>query len=263
LVGARIDNLRKTPAWDKLFPASGPIALESLKKQTGLDLRTAMHEVIYCSGGRHRLALIRGKFVDGGITNAGLEPELKIEGAQKFPYKGFTLVGKEEEAVTFFNSSVAVVGRASALRAIIDNRELKNAVPVGLLAMVDGLPPESHFYVVSNAPTLPQGGIGGVRSLPLSLKSVKAYLDMRTGASLRAEAEGTSADDAKKLIDALRGITSLLRMTLKGDQKEMLGMLDAMQFYQEGAMVRIQADLSLDALMNGFKSLDLLGAGRA
>jgi hypothetical protein len=263
LIGARIDNLRKTPAWDKLFPAKGAIALETLKQQTGLDLRTAMHEVVYCLGGKHRVALIRGKFVDGGITNAGLEPELKIEGAQKFPYKGFTLVGKEEEAVTFFNSSVAVLGKASALRTLIDNRELKNGIPAGLLAMVQTLPPESHFYIVSNAPTMPAGGIGGLQSLPLALKSVKGYLDARTGASFRAEAEGVSVEDAKKLLDGLRGISSLLRLTLKGEQQDVARMLDAVQFSQEGATVKMQAELSLDSLMNAFKSLDLLGAGRA
>ncbi|GEM_PF-1389745 len=263
LIGARIDNLRKTPAWDKLFPATGPIALETLKKQTGLDLRTATHEVVYCLGGKHRVALIRGKFVDGGITNAGLEPDLKIEGAQKLPYKGFVLVGKEEEAVTFFNSSVAVLGRASALRSIIDNRQLKNSIPAGLIAMVETLPPESHFYIVSNAPTLPEGGIGGLQSLPLALKSAKGYLDARTGASFRAEAEGVSVEDAKKLLDGLRGISNLLRLTLKGEQKDLARMLDAVQFYQEGATVKMQAELSLDSLMNAFKSLDLMGSGRA
>lgn len=263
LIGVRADNLRNTPAWDKLFPAQGPITLEALKKRTGLDLRTGMHEAVLCSGGKHRVALIRGKFVDGGITNAGIEPDLKLEGAQKLPYKGFSLIGREEEAVTFFNSSVAAAGRASALRSLIDSREIKNTVPQALLAMVETLPPESHIYVVSTSPSIPETGIGGVRSLPLSLKSAKAYLDFRSGAALQAEAVGASDADAKKLIDGLRGIISILRMTLKGEQKDLIGLLDAMQLYQEGAVVRIQANISLDAVLNGLKSLDMFGTGRA
>ena len=263
LVGVRIDNLRKTPAWDKLFPAQGPSALDSVQKQTGLDLRVGSHEAILCSGGKHRVTLIRGKFVDGGITNAGLEPDLKLEGAQKLPYKGFSLIGREEEAVTFFNSSVAVAGRAAALRSIIDSRELKNTVPQALLAMVETLPPESHIYAVSTSPTIPATGIGGVRSLPLSLKSAKAYLDLRIGAALHAEAEGVSVADAKKLIDGLRGIIGILRMTLKADQKDLIGVLDAMQMSQDGPTARIEANLSLDAVLNGLKSLDMFGTGRA
>jgi hypothetical protein len=129
--------------------------------------------------------------------------------------------------------------------------------------MVETLPPESHFYIVSNAVTMPEGGIGGVQSLPLALKSAKAYLDARTGASFRAEAEGVSVEDAKKLLDGLRGMSGLLRLTLKDDRKELTRLLDALQFYQEGATVKIQAEFSLETLMNTFKSLDLFGLGRA
>jgi len=261
LFGARLDHLKKTSAWDQFFPAQGSIALESLKKQTGLDIRTTTHEVVYCSGGKHRVALIRGKFVDGGITNAGLEPELKIEGAQKFPYKGFSLVGKEEEAVTFFNSSVAAVGRASALRQIIDNRELKNSIPMGLLAMVDALPPEAHFYVVSNRPELPAGGIGGIRSLPLALTSFRAYLDLRTGASLRAEASGASNEDAKKLHDAIKALVGLARVANK--DKDLAAILDGIRFFQEGQIVKFESDLSRETLRRGFDLLDSMGTTRA
>jgi len=263
LVGIRLDKIRKTPAWDKLFPEKGVSALDGLQTQTGMDLRTGMHEAVYCSGGRHQLVVIRGKFVDGGIANAGLEPLIKLPGAQKLPYKGFTLVGQEEAAVTFFNSSVALSGRASALRAAIDNRELKHSFPQTLLNMVDALPPEAHIYVVSTKPAFPERGIGGVTSLPLTLSKAHAYVDLRTGVALRAQAEGGSVDDAKKLLDGLRGLTSLLRLTLKGDQKGLSNVMDAMQFTQDGATVKLQADLSLDDLMKGLKSLDLLGPIRA
>jgi len=263
LLGVRLDNLRKTPAWDTLFPAKGTIALESLKQQSGLDIRNGMYEAVFCTGGRHQAALIRGKFVDGGITNAGLEPDIKIEGAQKFPYKGFMLVGKEEQAITFFNTSVAILGRASAIRTIIDNRDLKNTIPKDLLALVETLPPESHFYVASTKPAIPEGGIGGIRSLPLSLMSAKAYIDLTTGASLRAEALGASPEDAKKLHDGIKGVLGLLRMTLKGNQQELLAALDNVQLYQEASSVKLQANLSLDAIIKGLQSLDLLNKNRA
>ena len=263
LIGARVDNLRKTPAWDKLFPAQGAIALENLKKQTGLDLRTGLYEALYCMGGKHRLALIRGKFVDGGITNAGLEPQLKLEGATKFPYKGFTLVGQEEHAVTFLNSSVFLAGRASAIRSVIDNRELKNAIPTSLLQLVESLPPTSHFYAVSTSPTIPEGGIGGVQSLPLSLRTAKSYIDLTVGAKLFVEAEGATPADATKLHDGLKGILALLRMTLKGEQKDLVSALDTMQLTTEGPLVKIQADLSLETLNKALQSLDLLSTKRA
>lgn len=263
LYGIRLDNLRKTAAWDKLFPANGPTALDQLQKHSGLDIRNGMYEVVYPVGGKHSVALIRGKFVDGGITNAGLEPEIKIEGAQKFPYKGFMLVGKEEEAITFLNTSVAILGRASGIRAIIDNRELKNAVPKPLLALVETLPPESNVWIATIKPTIPEGGIAGVRSLPLSLTTAKAYLDLRFGASFRAEAQGNTIEDAKKLLDGLKGILSILRVTLKPNQKELLATLDSIQLFTEGATVKLQVEIPLDLLKGGIESLGFLNQNRA
>ena len=64
-------------------------------------------------------------------------------------------------------------------------------------------------------------------------------------------------------LDGLRGISSLLRLTLKGEQKDLARMLDAVQFYQEGPTVKMQAEFSLNSLMDALKSLDLLGSGRA
>lgn len=55
----------------------------------------------------------------------------------------------------------------------------------------------------------------------------------------------------------------ILRMTLKADQKDLIGVLDAMQMSQVGATARIEANLSLDAVLNGLKSLDLFGTRRA
>jgi hypothetical protein len=252
LIGLRMDHLQKTPAWPLLFPAQGEVALESLRRETGIDLLKGIYEILYCLGGRHRVVLLRGKFVDGGITNSGLEPQLNLPGAQKFPYKGFTFVGREEQAVTFFNSSVAAAGRASALRSLIDSRELKDAIPMALLDLVATLPPESHLYLASIAPALPEGGLAGLKSLPLSLSSLKAWVDFRTGAGLHAEAIGAADADAQKLLEGLRGLTSMLRLTLKSPQKELL---DRLRFSTSGRSVLLDADLPLDALKQSLLSL--------
>lgn len=259
LIGVRVDHLRNTPAWPKLFPPNGEIALEKLKAQTGLDLRTGLYEAIYCIGPKHRIALIRGKFVDGGITNAGLEPELKIEGAVKFPYKGFTLVGQEEHAVTFLNSSVFIAGRASAIRAVIDNRELKNAIPKPLLALVDTMPPTAHCYFATARPTIPEGGIAGIQSLPLSLNTVKAWVDFSTQATLHAEAVGPTPDDAKKLEEGLKAMASIARMT---DPKNLGKTLDTVQWTLDGNTLRMTGELPMDVLVRSLSGLDPLTAGK-
>ncbi len=258
LIGLRVDNLRKTPYWDKLFPATGPSILDNLKLQSGLDLRTGLYEAVYCNGGRHNLALIRGKFVDGGITNAGLEPQLNIPGAAKFPYKGFTFVGQEEQAVTYFNSSVFIAGRASALRYVIDNREQKNAIPRNLLALVETLPPEASIYIASVQPRLPEGGIGGLKAMPVTLTTFKSWLDLRSTATLKAEVVGATPEDARKFHDGLKGLVSIVRMTARDDQKDILAALGTMQLFLEGTTVKLSADLPVDAITRSLGGLDPL-----
>lgn len=255
LVGVRLDNLRRTPAWEILFPRDGSIALEQLRIQTGIDLTKGIYEVVYCLGGKSRAALIRGKFVDGGIANSGLEPQLLLEGAQKFPYKGFSFVGQESFAVTFFNSSVAVAGPAASLRSIIDNRELRNGIPRDLINLVGALPASSHFYLASLAPRLPEGGLAGIKSLPLALRQFTAWLDMTTGAAFHAEATGESPADAQRLAEALRAAQGLFRLTLKGEQKDLL---DRLHFHQQDNLVKLEADLPLPLLKDLLQSFDLM-----
>ncbi len=258
LIGVRVDNLRKTPAWAKLSPM-----LNGLSKRTGLDVAQTVHEVVYCLGGKHRAALIRGKFVDGGPNNSGIEPQLKLEGAQKFPYKTHTLIGQEEFAATFFNESVVVAGRASALRAVIDGQALKHAVPEDLLAMATALPPEAYIYAVSNKPAIPEAGIAGVRSLPLTLKTATGYFDLRTAAALRIEAVGQSPADAQKLAEGIKAMVGLFRMTLKPAQTDMLAILDGLHYFQDGDKVKVDLDLPLDAALKLLEGLDISGSALA
>jgi hypothetical protein len=256
VIGMRLDHIRKTPAWEKLFPASGSLAIEELKKRTGIDIRDDLYEVVYCVGGAHRAVLMRGKFTDGGVANSGLEPQLRLQGAVKMPYKGFNLIGAEENAVTFFNSSVAAQGKAGALRTIIDDREAKDVIPVELLALVETLPPEAQVYLVSTAPVIPEGGIGGLKSLPLTLKTAKMYLDLRTGAQLRGELEGVTEDDARKLVEGWRAALGFLRLRPDENTRQMLTLIDQFRVTHDGRLARLEADLPVELLFGALALLD-------
>jgi hypothetical protein len=257
VIGVRLDQIRKTPAWEKLFPANGQLALDSLKKRTGIDIRDDLYEVVYCLGGRHRLVLMRGKFTDGGIANSGLEPQLKLPGAVKMPYKGFQMIGTEETAVTFFNSSVAAAGKASALRTVIDNRERKDTIPTALLSLVETLPPEAHVYLASSDPRLPEGGLGGLKSLPLTLSAAKMYLDLRVGASLRGEAEGVQEPDARKLVEGWRGFLGFLRLQQNEANRQILAITDQMRVSQAGKTALLEGELPLESILGAVALLDM------
>jgi hypothetical protein len=254
LAGLRLDLLKKTALWNNLFPASGPGPLEGLRERTGMDIADSLYEVVYCMGGRHRLALLRGKWTNGGVANSGLEPELKIEGGQKLPYKGYVLQGREDAAVVFFNSSVALAGKAAALRDSIDARNAQELAAVHATSMVESLPHDAHIYFVSDAPKMPESGLGGLKSVPFQFSAASAYLSVKE--LIRFHAEGQSADEesARQSVESLRGILSLLKI-----DKSRAAWADALRIEQQSSKVAIDADFSLETAAEIVKLLDIGG----
>lgn len=256
ILGIRFDLLKKTPVWGTLFPAGKPSVLDAFERRTGMNIREQLYEAIYCIGGEHRPILIRGKFTNGGVANAGLEPELKILGAQKSNYKGYSIIGQPNASVTFFNSSVAIAGRVPAIHSMVDARKEGGAIPTALLDLVNALPHTAHIYLVSTKPELPTGGIAGFQSLPLILNSLKAWIDPTGSVTLHAEATGQSPADARKLSEGLRGGIGLLRSLSKKGDEDMKQILEGIQLSEEGNFTRLSAPLPVSALANALKTLD-------
>lgn len=262
LAGLRLDLLKKTESWSRILPQEEKQrALGDFEKRTGINLSEEIHELVYCLGGKHPIALVRGKFANGGVANSGIEPQLKIEGGQKFPYKGYMLIGKEETAATFLNSSVVVAGTAAAIRDLIDVQAKGSAVPAGLLEMVKGLPPTAHFYVVSDKPKLPEGGIMGFKSLPIEPKLVSAFVDMSLGAKLKAQIDFAQDGDAKKLNDLLRAGMSLLRQMSRAEAPAVTKLFDSLVMTGEGTKWTAEGEVPLDVVREGVRMLDGM-AGR-
>jgi hypothetical protein len=262
LAGLRLDLLKKTETYSKLLPeAEKKRVLGDFERRTGINLEDEIHEIVYCLGGKLPVALVRGKFTNGGVANSGLEPQLKIEGGQKFPYKGYMLIGKEETAATFLNSSVVVAGTAAALRDLIDVQAQGSQTPQGLVEMVKQLPPSSHMYMVSDRPKLPEGGVMGFRSLPLELKTVKAHVDMSVGAKLKVEIDFSREGDAKKLNDLVRAGMGLLRQMQKGEVSAEAKLLDSLVMTGEGMKWTAEGEVPLDVMREGLRRVDRMAGG--
>ncbi len=248
LVGVRFDLLKKTALWERLFPKGSKSVFAGLEERTGFDVADDLYEAVYCLGGRNRLALIRGKFTDGGIANSGLEPDLKIANGQKLPYKGYVLQGREEASVTFFNSSVALAGRAAALRDSIDARNQKREIRTGLVDLVASLPHAAHVYLVSDRPKLPEEGIGGLKSVPFAFQWVKAHLQATEPLQLTAVGQAPSEQAAQNAAASLRGILSLV--PLAGGKKP------EWKVEQQSAQVYLTASMTVEAVLETVQAVD-------
>jgi hypothetical protein len=262
LAGVRMDVLRPTPLfqrWVKLGP------LDEFAKNTGVDPRKDLWEILIAYNGSSAAVMARGKFAETGI-----EPKLNIQGARRIPYKGFTLIGNEQAAVVFINPSTAVMGKVPMLKTIIDQRNSpKPGGAAAVLAMARQIPAQNQMWMVARdvrIPVMQEPGMAGNMAKMLSmLQTVTAAGDLRTGVTFYADGTCRTEQDAKSLGDAVRGMIGLGRLSTPDDKKELLRVYDAIKVDQTQRTVRVAGDVPqslVDELLARWGTLSPAQPGR-
>jgi hypothetical protein len=246
VAGVRMDALRATPFYKKWIANRPAAPLDELARQTGLDLRRDLGELLVVSNGQRTAVLARGKF-----SVNGAEPRLDRPGTARTPYKGQTLIGNEQGAVAFLNAGVAVAGRPDAVRWIIDQRGRSNGLPPALRDKVARIPAGDQMWLASAGgfgtfeKDIPQNGnlanLGKVISM---LESVTAAADLRSGLKFAANGVCRNEQDAKSLADALRGLVALGRLSSPDNQPELLRAYDGIKVEQQQRAVLLDATIS-------------------
>lgn len=248
LVGVKADALRSTEFYRRWVVARPQPRLDEFASRTGLDPRKDIWELLIASDGKSAVAMARGKF-----SPAGLEPSLAQAGAQRFAYKGYTLVGSEQAAVVFMNASTALAGPAAALRATLDRRETGAKPPKALLDRVATIPAISQVWAAATGPfdkfDLPVSRTGNL-SIPTqifgSIQAVTAWADLRQGVDLVAKIEGSTPSDAKRVHDTLRGLLGMGRLSTADGERELLRLYDSISVEQKDQAVSVNANIPID-----------------
>jgi hypothetical protein len=177
-----------------------------------------------------------------------MEPRINVEGAKRMPYKGQTLIGTEEAAVTFINPTTAVLGKADDVRYILDQRP-NASVPPSLKAVVAMVPPGSQVWVAAlggqNAAALgipEEGNIANLKRIYGSLAQVMLSAEMSTGVKLAGKGIANSDEDARRLTAALKGLIGLGRLNTPDNRNDLLRVWDAMQVEQKERTVTVDAN---------------------
>jgi hypothetical protein len=248
MVGAKLDKLRDTATYQRHFSQISLPKLDDFAKDTGLDPRKDVWEVLFCSNGRDAgVLMLRGKF-----SARELEPRLEREGATKTNYKGYSLFGDERNAVFFMNSSTAVAGSTPVLKTIIDNRDRSaGGVPAALKPLVEAAPANAQVWAVFDAAniTLPFAGAGPLGNMDQILRSIQNGLfsaDLSKGFDFQAAGSCTDDKSAKQIHDLLKGLIGIGRLSTSDKQPEMLKVYDAIKVAQQGSKVNISADVPQD-----------------
>ena len=258
----RVKALRGTAAWKKLLEQPGVNArLDKMAAETSFDPRKDLWEILWSTDGKETLVYARGEFAP-----MGLEPKIEREGIQRMNYRGSMLLGNEENAVWFVNSSTGIFGHTAKLRAMIDGRD-GGAVGPGadLRSRIDKFPPQSHFWMVANAaamPNLPGAGDGAkggmamnfLQNLPKLIQSVQMttmQVSLVDGMAMEASAFCDSEGGARQVHDSLRGIVGLARIALPEKQRSvLLPLLDAVEVTQRESEAVLRARLTVEQFEN-------------
>ncbi len=237
LAGIRVDKLRGAAAWGKFANRPMPF-LDDAARETGLDLRQDVWEVLLVSDGAHAVAFARGKF---GET--GLEPRVSAQ-AERMSYKGVTVAGSPRESIAFLTASTVVAGPRESVQWAIDQRDRATGPSRTLAALVRQIAPENQVWAVAVGGTSPElrGNAGNVAKALSISESAWAAVQVDRDARLAAELTGRSEQDAKQLQDALGALAALARISTR--DAELARALESLQIQRRDRTVTVNAMLT-------------------
>jgi hypothetical protein len=236
LLGANLDAIKNTPVYQKLLSQLDLPQLNQFAKQTGLDPRKDLAQVISVSNGKTGMLMARGKFSQGD-----LEPRLEAQGAKRFGYKGYNLFGNDQGAVLFINSSTAIAGATPELERMIDHRNAPDqGLPAALRDQIRALPATDQVWAVLiggfqglNIGVPPDSNLGSALQVLQGIQTVRLGIDLRNGFDAQAQARCLTDRDAKRVHDMVKGIVGIGRLSTPDNQPELLKLYDAIKVTQE------------------------------
>jgi hypothetical protein len=261
LVGIRVEDLMKTPIYQK-YLANRPIGpVDDFTKQTGLNVRANLWEILYISNGKENVILGRGKFSNEA------EPRLDIPGATRSNYRGFTLIGDDKRSVLLMGPSLMGVGDTAGLKRIIDTRDKTNGPPAVLAERMKDVPREAGIWSVFTGAPIPlspnaSANMGNLVKILDLLESGSAYLDLRSGISGKTMGITPNDQNGKELYDSLRGILGLARMAGAKDDVALQRLLDGLRITQDGRTVNLYIEEQEDAVNLLFDFITRTTSGR-
>jgi hypothetical protein len=240
LVGTRLEALERTPVYQKYLADRKFSQVEDFAKQTGLDPKKDLWELLFISNGKDKVLLGRGKFANE------MEPRLEKEGAKRFGYKGYTLVGDEKTAVVFFSSSTAALGPTESLRYLLDQRGASKGPPAPLVALMKDIPAEAQFWAAYTGGPVDLGfggNLANVSKLVNSIQTGSVYFDLRTGLNGIAAGDCSTDQGAEEVQGALKAFIGLGRLNTPANEKELLSAFDGLRVTLQDRRVKLYIDV--------------------
>ena len=253
LADIKLDKLKDSLVYEKHLKDKLASRFDEFARNTGLDPRKDLWEILICSDGKRNVMMGRGKF-----AIADLEPRLEREGAKRFRYKSYNFFGDEERAGAFINVSTALVGSTDLLKEIVD-RNNNPSIPPSLENLIAAVPPGTQIFAVFNGlpieiPDVKDPNWANLARVARSVNSGWIGMNLSRGMNTTIVANCKAPDMAQGLQGAARGLLGFARLSTPSDQPDVLKAIDSVDIRVEQSTVKLSANLSedvVDGLMTG------------
>lgn len=266
IVSVKLDQLKASELYRRHQQLLELPQFDSLAERAGLDPRRDISSLCLVWDGKHLLLMAQGSF-----SNSQLEGKLIAKGARRNSYKGFTLLTRDADSVSFPAHGLAMAASTATVEAALDLLSAHaGAVPAELQERMAEIPADSQIWEVSRG-GLPAANFPMRGDLESALSNIASYvsgtsfgLRFDSGSHLQARIVCKSPEGAQRVNDAMRGLIGLARLSTNDNELDMLRMWDALAISKEPRVVRVQADLPADLSDKLIAQLTLLSghAGR-
>jgi TonB family protein len=211
MAGVNVAQAMLSPLGQFLLTQPGQLAeagLPKLIETTGFDPRRDLREVLVSSSGLagsdSGLFLARGTFDIPKILEAA-----QADGAILETYKGVSIAGKpKQDAIAFSDSTLAITGDPTLVRAAIDRISAPAAISAALAAQVNQLSAAEDAWFVSMAP-LSRLQPSGPAAMLNNVQQASGGVKFGASAAITLQAVSATAQDAAALAVMLKSLGSM------------------------------------------------------
>jgi hypothetical protein len=238
LVGLRVENLVKTPIYQKYLSGGKIPIIDRFARGTGINPEKSLWNILFVSNGRRSFVLGRGKFADELMA-----PDFSKKDVRRFGYGGMTLFGDDQQAMLLVNSSTIAMGDTDTLRALVDQRTSITGLPGRLSTLSKGIPREAQFwsaYAGGQVDVPLSGNLANAKKVLAMIASGSFFFDFSDGVQGTMTGAAANERDAQQVRDGLAGMLGIGRMMAPKNQPELSRVFEGISVAQEGTRVTVK-----------------------
>jgi len=245
--------------------------LEQFTSETGFDPRHDVSEIVIASNWKqntpdnHWIVAAHGAFNISKITTTA-----QANGGAIVPYQGVNIVtrlansdSQVDTVLAFLDSSTALVGDPSSVRAAIDRKKSNAPADGAVLAKAQSISAGKDFWFVTLVPlsnfsaSIPDPNLSGAMqgNLLAAINQMSGGIRFGDTVTISAEAITRSEKDAQALVDVVKFFAGLVQLNRQKDPAagQVATLLDTLQTSTSGNVTTISLaipELQLEQMFN-------------